>query len=137
MIIGMNTKNNPDNIHRDTRQRELILLILRNTDEHPTADRVYEQARKELPRISKGTVYRNLAVLVDEGKISALNLNGTITRYEVRQKPHYHFRCESCGKVIDLKQPVNKSLNKKVEMETGFKVSNHQLEFRGICLECQ
>jgi Fur family transcriptional regulator, peroxide stress response regulator len=133
MILGMNTKK----IHRETKQKELILLILEGTSEHPTADWIYEEARKQMTHISKGTVYRNLAILFEEGKISELNLSGTITRYEVKQKPHYHFRCEQCERVIDLGRPVEVGLDKKVEKETGLKVSYHQLEFRGICRECQ
>jgi Fur family transcriptional regulator, peroxide stress response regulator len=128
---------NTDKTHRDTKQKEIILLILTGTRKHPAADRIYEQARKKVPSISKGTVYRNLAILLEEGKISELNLSGTVTRYEITRKPHYHFRCEVCGQVIDLEQPVYTVIDKKVERETGLKVSYHQLEFRGICHECQ
>jgi Fur family transcriptional regulator, peroxide stress response regulator len=133
MILGMNTNK----IHRETKQREIILLILKGTHEHPTADRVYEQARQQMPNISKGTVYRNLAILVETGDIAELNLSGTITRYEIKQKPHYHFRCEQCGQVFDLENPIIEDLDRKVETNTGFQVRYHQLEFRGICKECQ
>jgi Fe2+ or Zn2+ uptake regulation protein len=129
----MNTKK----IHRQTKQKEIILLILQGTHEHPTADWIYEQARKKLPRISKGTVYRNLSILTEEGKISELNLSGTVNRYEAKQKTHYHFRCEKCGFVTDLTQPVNEGLNEEVAKSTGFKIIYHQLEFRGFCNECQ
>jgi len=69
--------------------------------------------------------------------ISELNLSGTVSRYEGRQKNHYHFRCEKCGRVFDLEEPVNKELDEKVAGKTGFKVSYHQLEFRGLCKDCQ
>jgi len=128
---------NTDKIHRETRQKEMILLILQGICEHPTADWIYEQARKKMPRISKGTVYRNLSVLLEEGKISELNLSGTVTRYEIKQKNHYHFRCEQCGKVFDLEGPVKEDLDRKVEAKTGFRVKYHQLEFRGLCKKCQ
>jgi len=122
---------------RETRQREAVLNALWTSDSHPTADRVYDEVRKMMPGISKGTVYRNLKVLVEEGKISELNLSGTVSRYEVNKKTHYHFRCEKCGKIFDLDEPVNKKLDKRVAERTGFKVSHHQLEFRGLCKECQ
>jgi len=128
---------NTDKIHRETRQKEMILLILQGSCEHPTADWIYEQARKKMPRISKGTVYRNLSVLLEEGKISELNLSGTVTRYEIKQKNHYHFRCEQCGKVFDLESPVKEELDRKVEAQTGFRIKYHQLEFRGLCKKCQ
>jgi Fur family transcriptional regulator, peroxide stress response regulator len=128
---------NTNKTHRETKQKELIMLILGKTREHPTADWIYEQARQHMPHISKGTIYRNLAILLEEGKISELNLNGTVTRYEQKQMNHYHFRCEQCGKIIDLGNPVDTSLEKIIEQQTGFKVTHHQLEFRGLCKECQ
>jgi Fur family peroxide stress response transcriptional regulator len=122
---------------RNTRQRDAILNILRHTDSHPTADWVYEQARKIIPNISKGTVYRNLNLLIKAGEISELNLSGTMSRFEGRPENHYHFRCERCGRVFDLDQPVNKDLDNEVAAKTGFEVSYHQLEFRGLCHDCQ
>jgi Fur family transcriptional regulator, peroxide stress response regulator len=132
MILGMNTK-----IYKETNQRELILLILKGTHAHPTADWIYEEARKKIPRISKGTVYRNLAVLAERGEITVLNLSGTITRYEAKQPFHYHFRCERCGKVEDVDIPVLEELNRVACKATGLKVTYHQLEFRGVCKNCQ
>jgi len=124
-------------IRRETKQREAILNVLRGADSHPTADWVYDEVRKLIPNISKGTVYRNLKTLRDIGEISELNLSGTVSRYEGKQENHYHFRCEKCGQVFDLEEPVNKELDDKVAKNTGFKVSYHQLEFRGLCKDCQ
>jgi Fe2+ or Zn2+ uptake regulation protein len=124
-------------IRRETKQREAILNVLRNTDSHPTADWIYDEVRKVILNISKGTVYRNLKVLREDGEISELNLSGTVSRYEGNRENHYHFRCEKCGRVFDLDEPVNRDINGSVAKRTGFKVSYHQLEFRGICKECQ
>ncbi len=122
---------------RVTRQREAILNVLRSTDSHPTADWIYDEVRKVIPNISKGTVYRNLKILEEKGEISELNLNGTVTRFEGRQTNHYHFRCTGCGRVFDLDEPVDVELDERVARKTGFKVSYHQLEFRGLCKDCQ
>ena len=122
---------------RTTKQREAILKILRNTRSHPTADQIYDTVRQQIPNISKGTVYRNLQVLREDGAISELNLNGTLSRYEEKQDKHYHFRCEKCGRVFDLDEPVNTEIDKRVSARTGFKVSYHQTEFRGLCKDCQ
>ena len=124
-------------IRRETKQREAILNVLRGSGSHPTADWVYDEVRKLIPNISKGTVYRNLKILRDIGEIAELNLSGTVSRYEGKQENHYHFRCEKCGQVFDLEEPVNKELDDKVARNTGFKVSCHQLEFRGLCKDCQ
>jgi len=114
---------------RTTKQRAAILRILRNTRAHPTADQIYDAVRQQIPNISKGTVYRNLQVLCEDGAISELNLNGTLRRYEEKQDKHYHFRCEQCGRVFDLDEPVNTEIDKKVAERTGFMVSSHQTEW--------
>ncbi len=124
-------------MRRETRQREAILRVLINTKAHPTADWIYEEGRKEIPNISKGTVYRNLQVLQEDGAVTELNLNGTVSRFEAKQDSHYHFRCERCGRVFDLDEPVNNKLDERVAKRTGFTVSHHQLEFRGLCKDCQ
>jgi Fe2+ or Zn2+ uptake regulation protein len=122
---------------RETKQREAILRVLRNTKAHPTADRIYEEVKKEIPNISKGTVYRNLQVLQEDGAVTELNLNGTLSRFEAKQDSHYHFRCKQCGRVFDVDEPVNNELDERVAKKTGFNVSHHQLEFRGLCKDCQ
>ena len=124
-------------MRRETKQREAILRVLMNTKSHPTADLIYEEVKKEIPNISKGTVYRNLKVLQESRQVSELNLNDTISRFEVKQDSHYHFRCEKCGRVSDIDMPVDRELDRQVEKRTGLKVAYHQLEFRGLCKDCQ
>lgn len=123
-------------MRRSTKQREAILQVLRNTRSHPTADQIYDEVRKDFPNISKGTVYRNLEVLEDDGAISVLKINGTQSRYEVKQERHYHFRCEKCERVFDLDEPVLFELDEQVAKNTGFKVKYHQTEFCGFCKDC-
>jgi len=115
----------------------ISLMRLRSADSHPTADWIYDEVRKVIPNMSKGTVYRNLKILRETGEISGLNLSGTVSRYEGRQENHCHFRCEKCGQVFDLDEPVNNEFDERVAKRTGFKVSYHQLEFRGLCKNCQ
>lgn len=124
-------------MRRETKQREAILRILRSTKSHPTADWIYEAVKKEIPNISKGTVYRNLKILQENGQVSELNLNGTVSRFEAKQENHYHFRCERCGRVFDVNEPVNSEIDARVAKRTGFMVSYHQLEFRGLCKDCR
>lgn len=121
---------------RATRQREAIMRVLTGAGVHPTADWIYDEVRKVIPNISKGTVYRNLKNMYGEGIISELNLPGTINRFEARLDNHYHFRCEKCGRVFDLDEPVNTEVDRKVAERTGFQVFYHQTEFRGICKNC-
>ena len=123
-------------ITRETKQRNAILGFLRNTRSHPTADQIYETVRESIPNISKGTVYRNLQVLIDNGTVSVLDIRGTLSRYEIKQESHYHFRCEACGRVYDVGEPVDPGLDDRISKRTGFFVSSHQTEFRGRCADC-
>lgn len=122
---------------RKTKQREAILRVLRNTTCHPTADWIYEEGRKDIPNISLGTVYRNLKLLREAGKILEIDLGGNFSRFDGNQDNHYHFRCERCGHVFDVDEPVDIEINERVARKTGFKISYHRLEFRGLCRECQ
>ncbi|NWF77715.1 MAG: transcriptional repressor, partial [Chloroflexi bacterium] len=86
---------------------------------------------------SLGTVYRNLKLLREAGKILEIDLGGNFSRFDGNQDNHYHFRCERCGHVFDVDEPVDIEINERVARKTGFKISYHRLEFRGLCRECQ
>jgi Fe2+ or Zn2+ uptake regulation protein len=122
---------------RRTKQKEAILEVLRGTTSHPTADWVYNEVRKEISNISLGTVYRNLRLLCESGEILELDLCGTLARFDARQDNHYHFRCEKCGWVFDVDLPVDEEIDRRAAQKTGFEVSFHRLEFRGVCKNCQ
>jgi Fur family ferric uptake transcriptional regulator len=122
---------------RATRQREVVLQAVRSTMDHPTADWVYRQARRRLPRISLGTVYRNLKKLAEEGLIREIQIAGHTTRFDANTGRHYHIRCLHCGRVNDL--PI--SVDRRVEEEAGramnYQVVSHQVEVLGVCPLCQ
>ncbi len=120
-----------------TRQRRLILEILRSTDIHPTADWIYHQARKHIPDISLGTVYRNLNQLKQAGEIMELNYGSTFSRYDGNPCNHYHFVCDACGRVFDVEMPVLSGIEEEAARLSGMKVTRHRLEFYGYCRECQ
>ncbi len=123
---------------RMTKQRKTILKVLKNTNSHPTADTIYEEVKKEIPNISLGTVYRNLNLLADKGKITVINYANDQSHYDGNTKNHYHFRCNDCGNVFDLELDLlDKSVNNKVENDTDFIVETHRLEFYGLCPSCQ
>lgn len=122
---------------RTTRQKKVILELLQGTDIHPTADWVYEEARKILPGISLGTVYRNLRVLTESNVIRELNYGSTYSRYDGNPSEHYHFVCTECERVMDVPMEVQGHLNVDLEEKTGWQIQTHRLEFYGLCSDCQ
>ena len=122
---------------RLTAQRRAILCVLRATTEHPEAGWIYEQVRKELPRISLATVYRNLAQLVETGLVTELDVGGA-RRWDGQVKPHDHIVCLRCGSVEDLDVLVDRErLEERVSQSSGFIVYTHQLYLQGLCPRCQ
>ena len=111
--------------------------IVAGTDTHPTAEWVYERARERMPRISLGTVYRNLQVLAREEKIRAIDAWGKTTRYDADLSMHYHFVCLDCGAIRDVpKSPSGDAHLERLFSVPGFTVTGHRLEFLGRCTHC-
>ena len=122
---------------RMTKQKATIREILRSVENHPTAEWIYQEARKRIPGISLGTVYRNLNQLRDNGEILELNYGSTQSRFDGRNDNHYHFCCTYCGNVYDLPMPTIKSVETKAKAASGFLITGHRLEYYGLCKECQ
>ncbi len=121
---------------RMTKQKMLIWQILSQTKCHPTAEWVYEEARKDMPNISLGTVYRNLQLLVADGMAQELNYGKGVSRFDANAGMHYHFVCEKCGKVYDMEMPLKKdTFLQGVDCSCG-KIHRYRLEFYGICQDC-
>ena len=124
-------------IMRTSRQREAILRVVQGTDCHPTAEWVYWEVKKSIPNISLGTVYRNLRLLAEHGDVCAFDGSGGFSRYDGCTASHYHFRCERCGVVVDIDEPVDPDLDHRMSERSGFAIRCHVLEFRGMCPACQ
>jgi Fur family transcriptional regulator, peroxide stress response regulator len=123
-------------ITRMTRQRQVILEELRRLDFHPSADEVYDLVRKRLPRISLGTVYRNLETLSELGEIQKLEFGGTIKRFDGITEPHYHIRCNLCDCIDDAPMSLLKDIEDRISSVTDYRIIGHRLEFFGLCPEC-
>lgn len=120
---------------RMTRQRALILEVLRNVTSHPTADEIYGMVRAKMPRISLGTVYRNLDLLTNSGEILCLDRAGTQKHFDGNPNPHCHVRCKRCGRIGDVySAPDLPSFNNVRAM--GFTIECMELEFTGVCDAC-
>jgi Fe2+ or Zn2+ uptake regulation protein len=121
---------------RNTQQRRLVLDIVRDNLNHPTADEVYEYARKSDTTISKGTVYRNLNVLSGLREIKKLPMPLGPDHYDFNMSNHYHFICRRCGKVVDTEFPYLNDLNGVSNYLPGYEIEWHRLVLVGTCPEC-
>jgi len=122
---------------RLTPQRKLILEELAKTTSHPTAGELYDVVRKRLPRISLGTVYRNLELLASQGLIRKLELSGAPARYDARCDGHYHVRCVRCGRVDDIPIDPLSELENAIRSVLNYELSGIRVEGVGICPECR
>jgi len=122
---------------RFSNQRSLVQEIVESAHDHPTAQEVFDRARKRIPSISLGTVYRNLQLLVDEGLLSERKVDNRPARYEANRHRHYHICCSRCGALEDLSVPYQKLLDRRVQKMVRYKLQEHRMEFYGICPQCQ
>jgi Fur family ferric uptake transcriptional regulator len=125
----------PATTRRMTAQRAEILAELRAADNHPTAAELHERLRRRLPRLSLGTVYRNLDVLASEGLVVRMAGAGAgaEARFDGMPDPHDHARCRCCGAVADI--PGAAPLDAPV-LPAGFVVESRRLEYLGVCAGC-
>lgn len=121
---------------RNTKQRQIVLEAVQNRMDHPTADQIYLDVRKIDSHISRGTVYRNLNVLSQNGDILHIKVP-TADRFDLRTDKHYHIICTACDKVFDVPQGYSDCLDTSTAVATGFMVSRHRTVFEGVCPECQ
>ncbi len=121
---------------RMTKQRRLILEELRRHNTHPTADALYDRVRKQMPRISLGTVYRNLEILTSLGEVQTLELSGSQKRFDGNPNKHYHIRCLHCGRMDDAPIAPLSRLEDELYEATVYTIMGHRLEFMGLCPDC-
>jgi Fur family transcriptional regulator, ferric uptake regulator len=127
---------NADQVRRNTRQRQVVLEELQKLKIHPTAVVLYEIVRRRLPKISLGTVYRNLDLLARTGLIQKLNVAGGEARFDGEVAQHDHVRCVRCGRVDDVSAPPLDLVGGTTHDWGGYQILGHRLEFFGICPEC-
>jgi Fur family transcriptional regulator, ferric uptake regulator len=122
---------------RNTRQREVILAALREQPTHPSATQLFDRVRPKLPRVSLGTVYRNLELLAENGVIKKISFGKREARYDGTTSDHYHVQCTRCGRVADVPFEAVSFSKKKVEEATEFSIAGPDLKFWGLCGECR
>ncbi|PKM85124.1 MAG: transcriptional repressor [Firmicutes bacterium HGW-Firmicutes-11] len=118
---------------RPSYQKVQILSYMHRVGDHPTVDQIFHELRKEIPTLSKSTVYNALRSFCDAGIARELEMGEAETRYDIVVEPHGHFRCNQCGTIynftVDMKQHSAAEL-------TGFRIDERNVYFKGICDSC-
>ena len=116
-----------------TKQKEIILDAVFELNHHPTADEIYLYLKKDYPRLSLATVYRNLNTYAQDGKIRKVSIPGDSERFDFNLSEHEHFYCESCHQVYDVKVNISEVINNV----SPFVLSYYKLMLYGTCESCK
>jgi len=120
-----------------TAQRQCIFRALEEDVTHPSAERVHEKVRRDMPNVSLKTVYKTLNELAELGAISVLDVGTGSVRFDPNvETTHHHLVCRSCGKVRDLAADFP-DLTVSRRAAQGFAVDSAEVVFRGRCDECR
>lgn len=117
-----------------TKQRELILTILKQSDRHLTADEIFFLAKLKMPSIAMATIYNNLNAMNELGMIKRLHIDGVADCFDKITEPHDHLLCDRCGKITDIRLP---SLAESIERELETEIEDYELTVHYVCPECR
>lgn len=120
-----------------SKQRDAIIKFLIPRTDHPTADEVYNSIRKEFPKISLGTVYRNLSLLAEIGTIQKISCGDSSEHFDGNPNPHNHFICTKCYSVIDLDMENIDFIDTLASKNFNGVIWGHSLYFYGKCQHCK
>lgn len=121
---------------RHSRQRERIYEYLIQNHDHPSAETIYQDLRPEIPALSLGTVYRNLKLLENLGKVRRVTSFQGTERYDAICEDHAHFLCERCGRIRDLLCSDRQLLRTAIKLDPGYTLTRLDLTITGICPNC-
>lgn len=124
-------------IVRQSKKRDAMLALLQSSQDHPSADGIFQQLRQEYPDLSLGTVYRNLGQLCAQGTVRRVGTVNGQERYDGRTCPHSHFICNCCGRVVDLPRlSPEEDCVERLSVQYGFTVEGCEFIVRGLCADC-
>lgn len=119
-----------------TKQREVVLQVIREAEVHLTANEVFDNAKQILPSISFATVYNSLRFLKDAGHIAEIQFGNGASRFDRKLSRHDHAICNKCGKLVDLELDFPNELIETAATFSNFKPESLEFTLRGICPEC-
>ncbi len=118
---------------RLSHQRLKVLEYMNDNRIHPTVDQIYIALHKEIPTLSKTTIYNTLNALVDAGLVKAVNIEDNELRYDIISNEHGHFKCESCGNIYDFQIKTEDLYSEDLN---NYKINSKEVYFKGICPNC-
>jgi Fur family peroxide stress response transcriptional regulator len=136
IIISMRGEALDGTERKYSRKREAILEAIRSTRCHPTAQWVYERLKPGIPDLSLGTVYRNIGLFRQEGKLVSVGVVNGEERFDGFTEPHPHCVCERCGRIFDIPCPDEEALASLAKTPAGFAANFRKTVFYGVCPEC-
>lgn len=119
-----------------SKQREEILKIIQ-TENHPTAEKIFQEVQKEIPNISLATVYRNLNILLKQKFITKVNCINEKDRFDKIITPHSHMECMICKNIYDWEYTLPEKLKAEMQKKEEFKIDAMHIILTGVCLNCQ
>jgi Fur family peroxide stress response transcriptional regulator len=124
--------------HKHSRKRDAILGAIRSTKTHPSAEWVYWELKPSYPDLSLGTVYRNIAMLRDGGKLQSVGVVAGEERFDGAVEEHAHFVCEVCGAVLDVPEAgvARATELEEISAAHGVTIARRQLMYYGRCAAC-
>lgn len=120
-----------------TRQREAVLQVIREREDHPTANDIFAAARRRLPGISYATVYNSLRFLKEAGLVHEIKFGDSASRYDRETDRHDHALCSQCGKLVDFDLPQAAELMRAAARRSKFKPESVHLTLKGVCPDCR
>ena len=122
---------------RNTIQRDITLQAVRSLGKHASADEIYTYVSQEHPRIGRGTIYRNLNILAEEGKIRKLKIPDGPDCFDHNCTEHHHMRCVCCGRLFDVDLKPLPKLDDLIRDPQGMEFHDYHILFKGVCLDCR
>lgn len=123
---------------RNTKQKQMILTILRESDRPMSINEIHQKIVESLPKIAKSTIYRNIEILLNQNLIDKYHLNDSEIFYRIKADSHEHRHfviCDDCKRIFDLPTCPIHDLENAME-EEGFIIKEHQIQISGICKDC-
>jgi len=137
--VKVNRRKNvsPTETQKLTPQRDAVLQVILDREDHPTANEIFEAARQRLPTISYATVYNSLRYLKVAGLVHEIKFGDSASRYDRETDRHDHAICNKCGKLVDFDLPQTAQLMQAAARKSHFKAESVHLTLRGLCSECR